>query len=154
MNVRKIVVVTGAAALLVWLGLAERRAEACGGCVSPPLPPSETSVVDSHRMVISLGLKRTVLWDQIEYSGSPEDFVWLLPVPSAEATVEVADGAFFDVIEGYTKPVVLPATAGCAASSGGCGGSGFAGGGLVGNPNDVTIYSQQTVGPYDVVTIG
>jgi hypothetical protein len=105
-------------------------------------------------MVISLGLKRTVLWDQIEYSGSPEDFVWLLPVPSAEATVEVADGAFFDVIEGYTKPVVLPATAGCAASSGGCGGSGFAGGGLVGNPNDVTIYSQQTVGPYDVVTIG
>jgi len=112
-------------------------------------------------MVISLGLKRTVLWDQIEYSGSPEDFVWLLPVPSAQTTVEIADARFFDVIDGYTRPVVLPATPPpvCAqASAGGCGGgddsAGSSDAGFVGNPNDVEIFSQQTVGPYEVVTIG
>src|SRR5687768_2757844 len=69
---------------------------ACGGCFSPP---EVITTVDSHRMVIALSTERTTLWDQIRYSGNPEDFVWVLPVPSGVAQVELADSIFFDEID-------------------------------------------------------
>ena len=57
--------------------LAPARSEACGGCFGPP---STTSTVTGHRMAFAVSAERTVLWDQFEYSGAPEDFSWVLPV--------------------------------------------------------------------------
>src|SRR4051812_47597712 len=67
------------------------RASACGGCSHPEVTTSTSSgmktaqVVTDHRMVFALSLTRTTLWDQIRYSGEPEDFIWVLPVPHGVA---------------------------------------------------------------------
>lgn len=133
----------------------QRPAEACGGCISPP---DEVTSVDSHRMVVSLGLKETILWDQIIYSGQPSDFVWLLPVPTPEATIDLAESSFFDEMDAKTAPVIRPASpppCGTSSTAAGCGGGG---GGVAagdGTPEDnVTVYDRGVVGPYEMVTIG
>ncbi len=134
------------------LWLAEpRRAEACGGCFAAP---SQTiSAVESHRMVVSLSPQRSILWDQIAYSGNPSDFVWVLPVPSADATVEIADGKFFDELDLLTAPVVRPKTTPPTRPCFGCCSAGAAADGLA-EPEDVTVYNEAVVGPYETVTIG
>jgi hypothetical protein len=54
-----------------------RDAAACGGCFHVP---GESTQVASHRMVISISQTQSTLWDQIQYSGSPSTFAWVLPV--------------------------------------------------------------------------
>ncbi len=48
-----------------------RDADACGGCLAPP---AENTVVQAHRMALSVAKTQTVLWDQFEYSGAPKEF--------------------------------------------------------------------------------
>ena len=130
-----------------------QRAEACGGCFAPP---ETITSVESHRMVISLSVDRTTLWDQIRYTGNPADFVWVLPVPSAAATIDVADSLFFDELEQYTAPRVqspplnFPS---CPPPPGAWGGY-AADGGAAAPDAGVTVYQEQVVGPYETVTIG
>ncbi len=134
----------------------EADARACGGCFAPP---EQVTVVDSHRMVISLGLEETILWDQIVYSGEPEDFVWVLPVPSPEVTIELADSEFFDALDRQSAPVIQPLSTPplCAtATSAACGGARPA---PLSAPEDsptdgVTVYDHDVIGPYETVTIG
>lgn len=133
-----------------------REARACGGCF---VPPDEVTQVDSHRMVIALGVEETVLWDQIVYSGDSSEFAWVLPVPSPEVEVEIAETAFFDLLDKGTAPRITPASpppgANCAqANSAACGSvSAQSDGGGV--PEDgVTVYDRDVVGPYEMVTIG
>lgn len=135
-----------------------RAAEACGGCFSPP---DKITAVEAHRMVISLGAERTILWDQIRYSGDPEDFVWVLPVPDAAAEIELADPRFFDELDGQTAPTVTapspPPQLFCGDSAGfGCGDSldGASADDSADAGPDVTVYAEDTVGPYETVTIG
>lgn len=83
-------------------------AEACGGCFAPPAPtPERAQVVTDHRMVLALSQRQTTLWDQIRYTGAPEDFVWVLPVANA-ATLQIglADNAFVDALDTYTAPFI------------------------------------------------
>lgn len=145
----------GAAATTVAMVGYERSAEACGACFAPT---SEVTTVDSHRMVIALGMEETVLWDQIVYSGNPADFVWVLPVPSPEVTVEVADPAFFDMLDRGTAPTISPAyplRTGCPGGGGiGCGGAVSASGESDAPSDGVTVYNEGTVGPYETVTVG
>lgn len=138
---------------------APRRAEACGGCLSPT---ESVTTVDSHRMVVALGVEETVLWDQILYSGDPRDFVWVLPVTGPEVSVELADPSFFDWVDSASAPVVQPANpiqvfCGGGSSDGfGCGASATSAGGdgAGDSPSDkVTVSNQETVGPYETVTI-
>lgn len=140
------------AALLIAL---EPAAHACGACFSPP---SEVTTVDSHRMVISLGLEETVLWDQIVYSGDPSDFVWVLPVPTPQVTVEVADPDFFTMLDSGTAPTVsprFPLRTSCGGGGGvGCGGAVAADSGEATPSDSVTVYNEGTVGPYETVTVG
>ena len=139
------------------LTAAPKRAEACGGCLSPT---EAVTTVDSHRMVIALGVEETVLWDQILYSGDPEDFVWVLPVTGPEVEVELADPAFFDWIDAASSPSVQPANP-VQTFCGGSGGDGFgcasqtaADGGGDGTPSDtVEVTNRETVGPYETVTV-
>jgi hypothetical protein len=130
---------------------AERRAEACGGCFGQTI-----TTVDSHRMAVLLSAERSVLWDQIVYSGAPEDFVWVLPVPGPQVTIELADASFFDELDGQTAPVVQPRPADLGDQEG-CFGCCAAGGGDVaaaGGDEDVIVYTEGAVGPYETVVLG
>lgn len=135
-------------------------AEACGGCFSPP---ETITSVDSHRMVVSLSPERSILWDQIRYSGAPEDFVWVLPVPSPEVTIDVADDLFFAELESQTAPQIAPPPLpplDCPPPPEddclfGCGGGDAAGGAQdAGGSGGVEVYQEEVVGPYETVVIG
>jgi len=128
---------------------APRAAHACGGCLAPP---ATVTTVNAHRMAISLSPGRTTLWDQIRYDGAPEDFVWILPVPSPKTTIELAPAAFFDELDGNTAPLVLP-KASSGGPSVGCGGGGDTAADL-GPDGDVIVYATGVVGPYETLTIG
>lgn len=90
-------------------------ANACGGCV---VPPEDNTIVNSHRMALSISPKQTVLWDQIRYNGSPESWGWLLPVKSG-AVIEVSTDAWFETLEAATKTSVNapPSTAAAVRAS-------------------------------------
>ena len=141
-----------AIAVFTWAAslTAERRAEACGGCFGQTI-----TTVESHRMAVLLSAERSVLWDQIAYSGAPEDFVWVLPVPGPQVTIELADASFFDEIDGQTAPVVQPRPT--DFDQGACFGCCAAGGGDVaaaGGDEDVIVYTEGAVGPYETVVLG
>ncbi len=158
-----------AAALLLSIGwLRARTAEACGACFSPPPSASMIAqIVTGHRMVMSIDTNESVLWDQFQYAGNPQEFSWVLPV-SGDVRLEIASDAFFDQLERVTTPTVSSPTVRWICPGGGASGGpgcscGFGGsptslndaGG--GNPADqhetVTIVSQQVVGPYASVVL-
>ena len=58
-------------ALVLVAALAPRPAAACGGCF---VTESESTQVSGHRMILSAGKDATTLWDQITYTGDPENF--------------------------------------------------------------------------------
>jgi hypothetical protein len=149
-----------------------RDARACGGCMHPPPPPGPTevdgTVVTDHRMVFSISTTQTVLWDQIQYSGTPSDFAWVLPVKPG-ARIELSQDAWIASLDAATQTVIQGPQSTCydspteydgSGSSVGCGSSmsnasaGFApatddGGGS----SQVQVVSQQVVGPYEAVTV-
>ncbi|HLM72042.1 MAG TPA: DUF2330 domain-containing protein, partial [Polyangiaceae bacterium] len=102
---------------------APRDAHACGGCYHRP-SETESTVVTGHRMVLSVSMTQTVLWDQIEYAGDPSEFAWVLPVKKG-ARVEVATDAFFEALDAATTVSVVSPPLDCApapgVSGGGCG---------------------------------
>ena len=128
-----------------------RDAEACGGCFAPPETPSN---VNSHRMAVKIAGDTTILWDQIRYSGDPADFVWVLPMPAVGA-IDLAAEEFFDNLDVATAPQIFnPNVCGAGgpgrfAANDAAGSEKGAGGG-----EDVTVYYQGVVGPYETVTIG
>jgi hypothetical protein len=136
-------------------------AAACGGCF---VPPSSSTVVTGHRMVVSISPDQTVLWDQIQYSGDPAEFAWVLPVARG-ARIETSTAAFFEVLEAATQRSIFAPPVDCGGSGFGCanGGLGFraqadaAGGdgGLneAGAPDPVEVLHSGTVGPYETVTL-
>lgn len=130
-----------------------RDADACGGCF---VPVTENTVVTGHRMVMSISKEQSVLWDQIQYAGDPAEFSWVLPVKKG-AVIEVANDAFFDVLETGTVTTVTQPPEGCnvPSSNSGCGASEIAAVDLAGGnlENGVTVIHQGTVGPYETVTL-
>lgn len=164
----------GSAALVAGLALASNDARACGGCFHPE-NQADATVVTGHRMAFSISTKQTVLWDQVQYSGSPADFAWVLPV-KAGAVLELSNDAWFETLDAATETRVLPKQLACGFSGGGfdegggnsgCGcGSGsadtaptaadsFGGGAGAGSnaPPPVQVLHEGTVGPYDTVTL-
>jgi hypothetical protein len=145
------------APILVAAGVAlipPNEAQACGGCFAPQDPPT---VVTGHRMVMSVSPTQSVLWDQIVYSGEPEEFAWVLPVKPG-ARVESSTAAFFEVFEANTaiRVVAPPINCGGSAGSVGCGSAAFDGaeaGGLNEDGEPVDVLHQGTVGPYETVTL-
>jgi hypothetical protein len=131
---------------------APRVADACGGCFAG----SETvTSVDSHRMVVALSPDKTILWDQIRYTGSPQDFVWVLPVPSAAAQLGIADASFFDELDSQTAPQITGPTLtppDCPPPPDGWGG-GFQDAGASLSDAAVEVIKEETVGPYETVLL-
>jgi MYXO-CTERM domain-containing protein len=109
-------------------------------------------------MAVSLSPEETTLWDQIEYAGDPEDFVWVLPVRNG-APVELADNAFFEALEQATRITLQAPTPPRTFCPNPCGGGlaaaaergDFAADGGMGG---VEVHHQATIGPYETVTIG
>lgn len=150
-----------------------RAAEACGGCFTQTQTAggeTDGTLVTGHRMVMSISQTQSVLWDQFEYSGDPEEFSWVLPVKPG-TVIELASDAWLDVLDGATQPTVGSKTVQCSVGGGGnmgggssgfgCGSSDDAGAyggpgydeGQPGEADPVTIVSQETVGPYETVTL-
>lgn len=162
------------------IAAAASRAEACGGCFhEPPVNVQSTAadtVVTGHRMVFAVSPNRTVLWDQIKFSGSPNEFGWVLPV-SPGATIEESNDAWFEALEAFTATQVESPNVTCTypnsgsfgfgSGSGrgcGCGASedsaasalaaGDAGSSTIAQqPPPVTVVHEGTVGPYETVTL-
>ena len=128
-------------------------ASACGGCFAPTGSPT---VVTRHQMAVSMTPEETTLWDQIEYAGDPEDFVWVLPVRGG-VPVELADNAFFEALEQQTRITLQAPQPPRTFCSDPCGGSAFDSTGAPsadGGAGRVTVHHQAAIGPYETATIG
>jgi MYXO-CTERM domain-containing protein len=117
------------------------------------------TVVTDHRMVFSVSPVQTTLYDQIEYTGSPADFAWVLPIKGT-VTVGVSSDALFAAMDQQTQTTILAPPLppcpvctntkafgsalppGAAELSGGDDGGG-----------SVTVLSQSVVGPYEQVQL-
>lgn len=133
-----------------------RAAEACGGCF---VPATENTVVTGHRMALSISMTQSVLWDQIQYSGNPEEFSWVLPVKKG-ARIELANDAWFEALDAATSSVVQAPVSSCggggnsSASFGACAAASYdTAYGARDSLPEVTVLHEGTVGPYETVTL-
>src|SRR6185503_19605287 len=85
-------------------------AAACGGCF---VQASADSFVTGHRMVFAVSEDRTVLWDQIQYTGAPDEFGWVLPVKRG-AYIEASTDAWFEALDAATRTTVVSPWLACS----------------------------------------
>jgi len=135
-----------------------RPAHACGGCFQPPAETQSGDVITDEKMIFVITPQATTLFDEIEYSGNPSQFGWVLPI-KGPVTVGLSSDALFQSLENATATtIVAPAlptcpSCQCAFGAAGTSGGGSGGGSSSGGGNGVTVISQQTVGPYDTVQL-
>ena len=92
------------------------------------------------------------------YSGSPQDFAWVLPVRTG-AKIELSHDELFAALDATSNPVITGPAPNCGNGGAGfgCGSSASAGSGsasfAAGADNGVQVLSQGVVGPYDQVTL-
>jgi hypothetical protein len=132
------------------------EAKACGGCFVPPGPSTQVS---AHRMAFAVSNTRTILWDQIQYSGSPGSFGWVLPI-AAKVDVGVSSNELFQRLESATQPQITPPPCEREHVCRACGGmrqddpsAAFDNAG--GAPQDagVSVWGTSVVGPYEATQL-
>ena len=69
-------------------------------------------MVLSHRLALSISTDTSVLWDQVQYTGSPAEFAWVLPVKPG-ARIELASDAWFEALDATTALRVTAPTPQC-----------------------------------------
>jgi hypothetical protein len=133
-----------------------KPAHACGGCFQPPSQSGD--VITDEKMIFRVSPQSTTLYDEIEYSGNPASFGWVLPI-RGQVTVGLSSDLLFQSLESATAttiqaPYIPPCSCGCggqtlapAPVANGASGAGSSSGG------GVNVISQQTVGPYDTVQL-
>ncbi len=131
-----------------------RDASACGGC----FPPAEqTSVVTDHRMVLTVSKTQSTLYDQIQYSGNPKEFAWVLPIAGTVDVGLSADSLFsalnsLSAVSVQQPPTNCPPRPQCEdersafAPSDNAGASSSSSGG-------VSVLKNEVVGPYETVQL-
>jgi hypothetical protein len=134
----------------------QRQASACGGCFHPP-SQTVTDITD-ERMLLSVSATQSTLYDQIEYSGSPTSFAWVLPIHGT-VTVGLSADVLFDSIDTLTATQIFPPpqncpTPNCAlpANARGSSDGGFAAS-ASGDAGAVQVLTQANVGPYATVQL-
>jgi MYXO-CTERM domain-containing protein len=130
--------------VLAW----EADAHACGGCFNRPETPT---VVTDHHMIFSISKFESTLYDQIQYTGAPESFGWVLPY-SGEIRVGVSSDVLFRTIDNLTQTQVLPPPQNCPARPANCPVPDFASAGAA-PPADVNVLRREVVGPYDTAQL-
>ncbi len=165
-NIRVLGAFVGFVSWMAVIVAGEGDARACGGCIQPAPPPATTeveSVITDEKMIFSISQDQTTLYDEIEYSGSPADFAWVLPVKGT-VTVGLSADILFQTIGTLTAtsvtspPTGCPPPPTCGGGGGGCGTTaasfasapGFSSGA---SPPPVTVTSQKQVGPYETVQL-
>lgn len=135
-------------------------ASACGACYANS---SESTVVNDHKMAFSIQKQRTILWDQISYSGNPSEFAYVIPAKPG-TRLEPSNEAWFTALEASTRPIIMApqssgggygddeSSSGCCSSSSMTSASSESGGGG-GQRENVQVVDQSVVGPYETVTI-
>jgi MYXO-CTERM domain-containing protein len=113
-------------------------ARACGGFFCAQNPVDQTA----EQIIFLVNGDGTITAHvQIQYSGDRDGFAWVVPVPTTPVLATFPRLAFRTLAQ-QTQP----------AYQAQCGGRTIEGGSQFGN--GVVIYNQQSVGPYDTVTIG
>ena len=133
---------------------AERDARACGGCFVPPGPSTQ---VTAHRMAFAISPRRTILWDQIQYTGSPSEFGWVLPI-RGKVDVGVSSDTLFQRLETETTvQIVAPPTPVCPRSNrstfGGASQSDPSSASESAADSGVSVWDQKVVGPYEATQL-
>jgi hypothetical protein len=136
----------------------QRPASACGGCFHPPTQ-TVTDITD-ERMLLAVSGAQSTLYDQIQYSGSPSSFAWVLPIHGI-VTVGLSADVLFDSIDTLTATQIVPPPRNCPSPN--CSFNGpltAAAGGFGGGAADagaaaevVQILTQANVGPYETVQL-
>ncbi len=150
----------------------ERDAQACGGCFTPQPPPQvvETeSVITDEKMILSIAMGQTTLYDEITYSGSPASFAWVLPI-RGQVTVGLSADILFQTMNQLTATTVTQPPTNCppapTCGAGGGAGCGFGSSSNTASPAGfaaefaedagaagVVVTSQMQVGPYETVQL-
>jgi hypothetical protein len=81
----------------------EKDATACGACYANQ---SESTIVNDHRMALSISPNMTVLWDQIAYSGNPTEFAYVIPARRG-TRLEVSNDGWFAALDASTRPIIM-----------------------------------------------
>jgi hypothetical protein len=106
----------------------EPDASACGACFASS---SESTIVNDHKMALLVSSKRTILWDQISYSGNPTNFAYVVPVKPG-TRVEPSTDEWFAALDAATRPILMSPTYGGGGGFGPGGGGGDYNGGYYG----------------------
>jgi hypothetical protein len=111
-------------------------------------------------MLLAVSATQSTLYDQIEYSGSPSSFAWVLPIHGT-VTVGLSADVLFDSIDTLTATQIIPPPQNCPSPN--CafnGPTGFGGGASLslGAGEDaaapaVQVLTQAIVGPYETVQL-
>ena len=168
-----------AATAAVWLAVPS-VAHACGGTfcdAGPTVGPTSVMPVDQtgENVMFVVAEGQVEAHIQIQYTGDPERFAWIVPV-MAEPTVEVGSDLLFTELQDSTVPTftVSPRTENCggAIDFGGGGGGGGGGCGAAGpdepladfgaddpaiddddNDDDPTVRQRELAGSYEYVVL-
>jgi hypothetical protein len=139
-------------------------AVACG-CFAPP--DVATPIVQAGEKIVFVNRNGVLeMHVQIQYSGKPADFGWILPLPAVPKNrlgatgIDVGSVEFFDQLETVTRPTyVLQRTPCVQRSSSGLGCGAFASDSLAGAdvPNQAgtmsPLVTQDSVGPYEFAVL-
>jgi hypothetical protein len=144
----------GSVGLALAITLATPRAEACGGCFPPP--GEQQSVVTDHRMVLSVSKTQSTLYDQIQYSGNPSSFAWVLPI-SGTVDVGLSADSLFAGLHNLSAVVVQEPPRNCPARPTCDDEKSFADGAPTasdaGSAGGVSVLKKEVVGPYETVQL-
>src|SRR5258708_5641269 len=94
------------------LAATARDANACGGCfhgedipASPTQPAQSGTVVPDPRMIFAVSPSATTLYDQVEYTGSPASFAWVLPI-HGQVGVALSSDILFAALDAATQTTI------------------------------------------------
>ena len=110
----------------------------------------------SPRIILSISPQQTTLWDEIDFTGSPSSFAWVLPIQGT-ATIGLSADILFASLDSLTATEVLqpalscPPVPSCDDEGPTAGASGTAEGS--GSSGSVTVLSAAQVGPYETVQL-
>jgi MYXO-CTERM domain-containing protein len=163
-----------AAALALVLAAAERPARACGGFFcdapqvnqGPPIAQSGENVLFVMDTDPQTGQNRVEAHIQIVYTGTADQFSWVVPLTAAPE-LDTGTDAEFSLIEPATRPTFTTmyqqeGTCQGQSSGGGIGCGSFSGasagvedsaGGTVNNNGGVEVAFRGNVGPYEAITV-
>lgn len=144
---RTFILIGGAAAVLV-AAAPSWDAYACGGCVAPP---TSSTQVSGHRMILSISQTQTTLWDQLAYVGDASEFAWVLPI-HGQVDIGLSSDLLFGTLDQLTDPRVI---GGACPPPPFCGGTTKAatGGFMSSSSTGVTVIAEEVVGPYETVQL-